>query len=75
MDDKESKDGDSSVLNFLDSVKGYFNSVAKKDAPENSKTGIALPPSVTRENIDSEINSIVSNESGVDRIKELFRYE
>jgi hypothetical protein len=74
MGDKENK-GDSVILNYFESFKSYLNSIAKKDESKQEQSTLSLPPSLTREKIESEINDIISKESGMERVKELFKYE
>jgi hypothetical protein len=35
----------------------------------------SLPPTLTREKIDAEIKAIIAKETGVERVKDVFRYE
>lgn len=58
---------------FLKSIKkslGLGDSIKTEQNVQKS-----LPASLTAEKIDSEIKDIVSKETGVDRIKEMFRFE
>lgn len=69
--------------NILKNIKNIFE--AKTSDPSDiklpevpvlaNKSFIKIPANLTKEKIDNEINEIFSKETGLDRIKELFKFE
>lgn len=66
---------DNTDQSILTTIKNFFSSLqlpeAPKEAPVNIPAGLDLSENVIRR----EYDIILKNETGWDRIKELFRYE
>jgi len=58
----------------MENIQNWFNK--KFTSFEETNLNVSrLPPNLSIEKIEKEINHIISNESGFDRIKELFSYK
>ena len=62
---------ENTISDFIQSVKEYFSKPPKNANDELKRLQI----SVTKEEIDKEINELTAKETGFDRIKELLKYE
>ena len=60
---------------ILSSIKEFFNQRILENNKNIDDDERILGYKIDRKEIDDEVKKIVSNESGVDRVKELFRYE
>jgi hypothetical protein len=58
----------SAVITLFQDVKNYFEQPKKINTDK-------LPSNLTEEKIEAEIREICSKEDGIDRIKNLFKYE
>jgi hypothetical protein len=78
MDDKGNGEPPMSIANYWKGLKSYLNKLNSKDEsplPQKPYSNTPLPPHLTQEYINAEVNALVAKESGIDRVKELFSYE